>query len=106
MSNHETRVIHVGDRWGARCTCHWAPPTDEFRWQAEDQVLAHLDAVRRVRMHNGTDNPSLKSQRDYYRSMERDPNTSRHDRVLWKQLADELSHRLGDDVREDQPTLM
>jgi hypothetical protein len=48
--------------------------------------------------HRAVGPAGLAQQRDYYRKMEQDPLTPRKDRPLWKQLADELTTRLGDGV--------
>ena len=95
MTNHDTSVLNLGDGWAARCSCHWAPLSDQHRWQAEDRIAQHLDQVQRVRIHQST-SPSLKQQRDYYLRMADSRDTTPSDRRLWLQLADELSHRLGD----------
>lgn len=101
MSTH-TVVIDTlqgkeGYTYQAVCTCRQRSLTYPNRWEAENWREYHTDLVGRVRIHlaHGK-NPSLSSQRDYFRSMEQGINTPASDRVLWKQLADELDRRLNE----------
>ena len=101
MASHVV-VIHDlqakdGTTYQAVCTCRQRSMICQFQWEADDWKLYHLNLVGRVRIHlaHGK-SPSLSSQRDYYRAMEKDLNTPAPDRVLWKQLADELDRRLND----------
>ena len=95
MTNHDTSVLNLGDGWAARCTCHWAPLSDQHRWQAEDRIAQHLDQVQRVRIPP-IHLPVVETATDYYLRMADSRDTTPSDRRLWLQLADELSHRLGD----------
>jgi protoheme ferro-lyase len=79
----------------ARCRCGFT--TQHYRTldSVEDEVHKHEQQIERIRLALGTRNPTLKSQRDYYRQMAEDPNVEPSDRRLWARLADELDHRLG-----------
>lgn len=91
----------------ARCRCGFTTKKCRTRQEAEDDVNKHWQEVERVRLHLGTRNPSLQSQRDYYRQMAEDENVTPHDRRLWAILADELDRRVGSPVTDaDQPTLI
>lgn len=91
----------------ARCKCGFLTKKHRTKQDVEDEVRKHEDAIERIRLHLGTSNPSMKSQRDYYREMAENPNIEPHDRRLWGILADELDKRLGRPITEDdQPTLI
>lgn len=106
MSNHKTTIIDERDKHRAICTCRAQSSSYDHRWEAQDWEFSHLNLVERVRTHlSHGKTPSLKSQRDYYREKEVDPNTPKDDRVWWKQWADELDHRLNDAVLDDSPGL-
>ena len=93
----ETYQGKSGDTYQAVCACRQKSLIYPQKWEADDWKIYHLDLVGRVRIHLAHGRiPSLSSQRDYYRAMERDVNTPGPDRVLWRQLADELDRRLND----------
>lgn len=46
--------------------------------------------------------PSLRNQYNYYMKMADDSSRPWDERMLWKQLAEELAKRLPDDGKEDQ----
>jgi hypothetical protein len=94
------------DHW-ARCRCGFTTKHHRTTDDCDDEVARHEADVERVRLALGTRNPTLKSQRDYYRQMSEDENVEPHDRRMWGILADELDRRLGKPITpEDQPTLI
>lgn len=106
--SHKITTFNDGplNKW-ARCRCGFTTSRYRFHDDVEDAVAKHEADVERVRLALGTRNPSLKSQRDYYRAMAEDENVAPHDRRLWANLAGELERRLGNpDANADQPTLI
>lgn len=109
MSNHIFTYFEVSNmtptRHYARCTCGHVTDRHVQKQVVEDETMKHLEYIERVKAHLGTRNPSLKSQRDYYRDQAE--NGTPELRRLWKQLADELSDRLGDNAPKwEQPPLI
>lgn len=102
MSNHKPRCEFTDGQWMGYCTCRQRSNWFEEKYKAEDWCREHLEGIARVRAYlAGT--PSLKSQRDYFNEMAEDPNTSEADRLLWQQLANEITHRLGETPAETEP---
>ena len=99
MSNHKTKYKSYGNEYRAECSCRQNSGLGT-RQEAEDWIFKHHQQVQRARTHLRGNNPSLSNQYNYYRRQEQDPNVSESDRVLWKQLADELEPRL---MSSDQP---
>jgi len=94
-------------KYQAACRCGWRSEKRVSRQQVEDEVMNHHVHIERVKAHLGGRTPSLQSQYDYYRERAEDPKEDETARRLWKQLADELGHRLGRSAsRWDQPTLL
>lgn len=94
------------DHW-ARCRCGFTTKHHRQEDDTVDEVRRHEADIERIRLALGTRTPSLKSQRDYYRSMAENENVAPHDRRQWAVLADELERRLGQPITEaDQPTLI
>src|SRR5690242_21716285 len=84
----------------ARCRCGQTSKQRRTKEQAEDDVTKHRADVERLKLQMQSRNPTLESQRDYYRSMADNPEVALKDRKLWGMLADELDIRLG--VNETQ----
>lgn len=101
MSSHKTEVFEEGGRFYGKCSCRMHTGGKLTKQAAEDELIAHLRQVERVRLHLESRNPQLKTQYAHYRKMEADPDVSEYDRRLWKQLADELERRLGVDADDD-----
>jgi hypothetical protein len=96
---------HPYQKW-ATCRCGFRTKVLTTRHGVEDEVLKHDADVQRMRLNLGTRNPSLKSQRDYFRSMAENPNVAPRDRRLWGMLADELDARVENPADSaDQPSL-
>lgn len=109
MSNHAVKYLAIGEtKHVAVCSCRWRSKDMLTLQAAEDAAYAHGQIVERVRTHLSTKTPSLKSQRDYYATMAEAGDTPDGDRPIWRQLRDELDHRLNDSggVDEDQLRLL
>lgn len=87
------------------CTCGWTR-RGLTKQPLEDEFLVHEAEALRLRASLSTTPPSLRSQRDYYRQQEEACEDERQ-RAQWKQLADEIEHRLNDsaDPMEGQEAL-
>lgn len=76
-----------------------------------EDFIRKRDALRKQAKaglaHRAIGPDGLPAQRNYYQMMADDPLTPKKDRALWKQLADELTTRLGDggDPTEGQGSL-
>lgn len=106
MSNHKSSVQELEGfppSYVARCNCRWTGKQTRQKWEAEDEEREHQEKVQRVlallrpRAHTAS---LVKSERDYYREKADDPDETEENRVLWRQLADELDTR----VRDRRPT--
>lgn len=97
VSSHRVIIEEDSGQYRAICNCRGSSLFFVHRWEADDWRLQHLTLVERVRTHlsHGRE-PSLKAQRDYFRTQASDTTIPKDDRLLWKQLADELDHRLND----------
>lgn len=95
------RFVTTDGQHYARCACGYATGYKENEQQVGDAEFQHGVDVERVKAHLGTNTPSLASQRDYYEAMAEDHRHSEHDRKLWRQLADEIAHRLGEAPEEE-----
>lgn len=102
MAHHQTTVAGATGRWQGRCRCGERGPVAEFLSDAQGWGEHHMREVERARAHRRTRAPSLKDQRDYYRSRADDPSQSAEDRTLWAQLADGLDRRIGTEM-DQQP---
>jgi hypothetical protein len=84
----------------AVCSCRaWSSPIERSHQEAEDHGLKHLRLVEQARASLGPRAVSagaLKAQRDWARDMAEDPVQPEEHRVLWRQLADEITKRIGD----------
>jgi hypothetical protein len=106
MAGHVVKIITDQDgMFVARCACRQISKRVPMRWQAEDWEREHLDYIEKVKAHLGTRTPSLKSQRDYYRSKAEDPSVSAAEREQWAMLADGLDRRVGDREYGEEPML-
>ena len=101
MSNHSLSTAEDDGIWQTWCECGADSGPVPHHWQADDWAATHLAQVDRVRAHLRSHHPSLRDQRDWYRSRALTADTE-HDRNLWTLLADGLDHRLGHQV-EEQP---
>lgn len=79
-----------------RCTCGARSGWLAAKQPVEDWKFLHEQMIEKVRAHLGTRTPTLKQQRNYFESMALSPDASTKDRLLWQQLADEITIRLGD----------
>lgn len=108
MSGHQVTVVPVLDsEWAGRCSCQQVGPVTKTHWEAVKWTLRHTADVERIKTHLSGRAPTLKDQRDYFRSKAADDGIPFDQRTLWDQLADELDRRLGDDPAEatNQPQL-
>lgn len=101
MGNHEVTYYgsHNPDRHWASCKCGWESLKYLTAQLAEDDVLDHLTYIDKVRAHLSR-TPSLRQQRNYFRSQAENPLTKPGWVPIWAQLADELDHRLNDGAHE------
>lgn len=95
------RYVTTDDQHYARCSCGVSTGYQENLQQVEDAEMRHSEEVERIRTHLGTQSPSLQSQRNYYAEKAEDHRETEENRRLWKQLADELDHRLGSTPEEE-----
>jgi hypothetical protein len=102
MSNHKTKYKRYGDDYRAECSCRQNSKLGT-RTDAEDWIVRHHQQVQQARAHLMGRNPSLYNQYTYFRRQEQDPANSEEDRVLWKQLADEIQVRLPSTLVDEQP---
>jgi len=52
MNNHKMKVVGRTGGWQAKCTCLGPDsPLYDHRWEADDWVQAHREAVERARAH-------------------------------------------------------
>lgn len=101
------RVTIVGALGGVRqavCRCGQRSAAGTAQ-EVEDWCLEHAIDVQRVRAHLRSAAPSLAATHGWFERQAADPENSAEDRAVWRQLADELRHRLGSETTEDQLTL-
>lgn len=80
--------------WAA-CSCRkWASEHRPTRKEAEDDAWRHLRDVRSAQSALRRQ-PSLPATLAYYREQQNNPEQPPRDRALFKQMGDELEHRLG-----------
>lgn len=97
MSNHEPQIIEVAlNHYQATCNCRSGSKIVKHKWEAEDWIVKHVALVEQARAHLGPKSVSLARQRDYYREQQDNEDLPLAERIVWRQLADELSHRLND----------
>lgn len=104
MGNHTfTRyVTETSGEHYARCKCGETTGYKDTLQQVEDAEMAHLRHIARVRATlGGGRTPSLADQRDYFEKMAEDHHQTDEQRRLWRQLADEMTKRVGD--RNENP---
>lgn len=89
MSNHKVHYAGWDPNLQARCSCKKRSPVGP-RSQVEDWFTTHLQEIERIRAHLGTRSPSLKTQYAWFAAQADDEANDPEDRVLWRQLADEL----------------
>jgi hypothetical protein len=82
------------------CSCRrWSSPIEPTRQQAEDHFFKHVRLVEQARAGlspRAATPQALKAQRDYAREQAENPEWGPRDQALWRQLADEISLRIGD----------
>lgn len=98
MARHTTTVAVMDTgRYMASCTCRWRGNHSAVSVQAaEDDAIVHLQQVDRARASARRGAPSLKDQRDHYRSRYEEDGDP-----LWKQLANEIDRRLNEQGAND-----
>jgi hypothetical protein len=100
---HRTSTVNNGPAFQAICSCGeksgWVR-----RQETEDWVLLHAMEVQRIRSQLHAHSPSVRNQHAWFTAQANNPENSEHDRLLWRQLADELEARLRV-PDEEQPTL-
>jgi hypothetical protein len=89
VTNHRFHLAGGGDSWQGRCSCKQRSKIGT-RSEVEDWGIKHLQEIERIRAHLGTRSPSLKTQCAWFFAQADDPENPPEDRVLWRQLADEL----------------
>jgi hypothetical protein len=106
MSGHQVTVVPVKDnQWIGRCSCRATGKVTESHWVATQWTMTHRREVERIKTHLAGRTPSLTDQRNYYLSKAADDAIPSDQRLLWAQLADELTRRLGDDNQATQTQL-
>lgn len=103
MTHRVTIKGALGGPRQACCRCGEHSPIGSAQ-EVEDWCLAHAVKVQKVRAHLRAA-PSLASVHAWYERQAADPDNPETERTLWRQLADELQHRLGTPTPEDQPAL-
>lgn len=98
MSRHKTWIAGTPEGEGPHvcqgcCACGAKGPVVDYRWEADDWCIDHMQQVERALTHLWR-TPSLKSSRDYYRRMAKTTDNPTH-RQQWTMLADEIDMRLG-----------
>jgi hypothetical protein len=88
-----------------KCACRHESLKWITRGDAQEWEFHHLQQVERAKAALSNREPSMKNQRDHYRRMELDPETSEHDRNLWRIMREELDHRLNDQHPVEQEPL-
>lgn len=100
LVSHKITRLRYGDKppylHGGRCKCGGFSGKVEHEWAVDDWWRVHLSYVEKVKAYLGTRTPTLTAQRDYYRLMSEDQSVPEKERDLWKQLAEELDHRVND----------
>lgn len=104
MSNHRLTIRHLDHQYRAVCECR-ATSTYGTRQEAEDWGIKHLEQIQKVRAHLRGRTPSLATQLAWFNEQADNPNNSARDRELWRQLADELEHRIRSDEPDEQEGL-
>jgi hypothetical protein len=89
MTNHRVHYAGLDPNLQARCSCKKKSPIGS-RSEVDDWFREHLYEIQRIRTHLGTRNPALKTQCAWFQAQADDPENAPEDRVLWRQLADEL----------------
>lgn len=89
MTNHNVSYAGSEPHLQARCSCGKRSPVGD-RGDCGHWQYKHLAEVQRIRSHLGTRSPSLASQQAWFTSRAEDPDTPDEDRILWRQLADEV----------------
>lgn len=98
---HQTSIRAHDGQWRAVCSCDQGSLYSDHKWEADDWAREHIASIDRVRLL-GASSPSLRDQYRWFRSREKDPRTPQQERNMWKQLADELEHRMGPSESHDQ----
>lgn len=108
MGEHKIKTIEERGMVYGTCTCRAQSPLFRHDWQVEDWGMLHRQAIERIRTHLENKNPRLEKSYEWYRHKADDPETPEGDRPIWKQLADEIGHRLNIEgsTDDDQPTLL
>lgn len=97
MGQHDIHYMTRGhDDHTFRCKCGETPPNPFKTFQmAQDAGRAHLTYIDRVRVLMAGRHGTLAGDYNHAKAMAENPNLPKSDRDLWKQMADELGHRLG-----------
>lgn len=105
MTNHQTQVKRAGQGVIGTCSCR-ARQLDPVptRQAAEDWIERHLRQVALARAGRVA-TPSLPKLRDQYLENAEQRGRSPAERAQWRQLAAEISRRLGDDSKWEQSAL-
>lgn len=91
---HNTAIVRVGGSFRGGCTCKQRGPIVTERYEAEDWGISHLVEIERVRLRL-RGQPSLAvAMKQYYAAAE-DEQYSEPERDLWRQMAEEIDHRLN-----------
>lgn len=89
MTNHKVHYAGLDPHLQARCSCGKRSAIAS-RAETDGWYYAHLQEVERIRAYLGTRNPSLKSQHAWFVIQAENTDNDPEDRVLWRQLADEI----------------
>lgn len=86
--NHRVSIIGSLTHCQARCDCKQRSPVTT-RSEAEDWVFHHKRDVEvaKAALHR---HPTLRTQRDWFVKQAENTDNDYDDRVLWRQLADEI----------------
>ena len=94
MTNHRRTIIGDQTRCQARCSCKQKSPIGD-RGEVEAWWYAHTQEVERVRAHLSSRTPTLKSQHAWFVQQAENADNDYDDRVLWRQLADEVERHIA-----------
>lgn len=100
MSNHTVVYRQVDGTWWAKCSCREKSGVGDQGF-VEAWAYAHHKQIEKIRTHLGSRNISLRTQREWFLTQADNAENPAEDRVLWRQLADELERY----VTRTQPTL-
>lgn len=94
MTNHRVTIVGSTQQCQARCSCKKKSPVGD-RGLVEAWWYSHQQDVERIRAHLGSRTPSLKTQYEWFVKQAENTDNEYDDRVLWRQLADEIERHIA-----------